>query len=1083
MPGVSPERVARFRDALAHAAHVLPAQGPIGVFIHHNTLHAFQHLHFHEAIATASALYGAQPYWPEDRYRAEHAAGRINDADLDHALRGRDEEKRASSRLPPIVDPGRMHRLALRHALEPETAAGLAFRVLELDATKRFRRGAANRRELIERSQRFVAKLLSEVGIGKTLCDVADALLGRRSDALMVDLALHGAPTASTKELLRRLAIPPAAQVGYLGLIDARTGRTGDEGIRARWLEEEWTHAALPLAQAFFGAIGHGGLSRLLERDPEAVAVAALYAICGDVSPSGRSEVRELASRVGRDRTVSDLIAYLVGEDPNDLVNPLMIRLSSAFLDRGLAPVPMPGREAGFFAAVRELVLCGSGPSAIFADGAAHQLRNADSPEELALDALDDLGVIDPNFEPYLERVLLQLPGWAGMFHWLEKNAEKDERRRVSLLDYVAVRLMYSVKAIREVAAQRLDYTGPLVELAPRARDSAMPAAKNETDEPHRRPWVLFNFCQLAGLGVADIAPLSRGDRTAIAEELEAFDRVTRLRAWHEAYEAHYRGEIAAAITANLRRGPHARPTAPQLQVLSCFDERAEGFRRHFEELSPDHETFGLAGFFGFAMRFRGLDDRGASPRCPIDVKPTATVEERPLDEATAARRAKLRALIAWWLGAYRAGTRSLVRGAVALPLSGIAALFGLAARVLFPRATGATQAQLAALLPSPATRLDVIGEGAFSLDEAAQRVRAQLENAGLVERFAPLVAVIGHGSDSVNNPHESAYDCGACGGRHGGHNARAFADAANDPEVRARLHEHGIAVPDATWFVAGELNTATDDTVLFDLDRVPSAHASAIADLQRALRDTGERHAHERCRRFASAPKKATFRRAKRHVVARSRDLAQVRPELGHVTIASAFVGRREITRGLFLDRRTFLISYDPTLDDDGAILERILVAAGPVGAGINLEYFFSCVDNDRYGAGTKLPHNPAALVGVMEGAIGDLRTGLPKQMIEIHEPIRLQIFVEAPPERLLAICERQPVVRELIVNEWVRIVSVDSARNTMEWFSEGAFRPLEVRQSDLPVVASSRAWYDGRTEFVPPAIIEARARSPHAA
>ncbi len=113
-------------------------------------------------------------------------------------------------------------------------------------------------------------------------------------------------------------------------------------------------------------------------------------------------------------------------------------------------------------------------------------------------------------------------------------------------------------------------------------------------------------------------------------------------------------------------------------------------------------------------------------------------------------------------------------------------------------------------------------------------------------------------------------------------------------------------------------------------------------------------------------------------HVYGRSRaceeraeDLAQPRPELGHATNAITIVGRREWSRGLFLDRRAFLTSYDPTEDDvDCTILTRILQAVFPVCGGINLEYYFSHVDNNGYGApGSKLPHNLAALLGVMDG------------------------------------------------------------------------------------------------------------------
>src|SRR5215467_11040351 len=74
------------RHALQQAAHLLPMQGPIGVFVHHNTLHAFEHLPFERAVVEASDLFGAEPYMAEAAYREALAGGRIGLEDIDEVL-------------------------------------------------------------------------------------------------------------------------------------------------------------------------------------------------------------------------------------------------------------------------------------------------------------------------------------------------------------------------------------------------------------------------------------------------------------------------------------------------------------------------------------------------------------------------------------------------------------------------------------------------------------------------------------------------------------------------------------------------------------------------------------------------------------------------------------------------------------------------------------------------------------------------------------------------------------------------------------------------------------------------------------
>src|SRR5690349_4537348 len=78
--------LAQLKHAIDEAAHLLPAQGPITVFIHHNTLHAYEDLPFNEAVKKAAHVFGCQPYLSEDRYRQELVRGRIRFADLKEAL-------------------------------------------------------------------------------------------------------------------------------------------------------------------------------------------------------------------------------------------------------------------------------------------------------------------------------------------------------------------------------------------------------------------------------------------------------------------------------------------------------------------------------------------------------------------------------------------------------------------------------------------------------------------------------------------------------------------------------------------------------------------------------------------------------------------------------------------------------------------------------------------------------------------------------------------------------------------------------------------------------------------------------------
>ena len=361
-----------------------------------------------------------------------------------------------------------------------------------------------------------------------------------------------------------------------------------------------------------------------------------------------------------------------------------------------------------------------------------------------------------------------------------------------------------------------------------------------------------------------------------------------------------------------------------------------------------------------------------------------------------------------------------------------------------------------------------------FTIDEMATRVENLLKSIGLVKDFAPLVYVIGHGSSSVNNPHYAAYDCGACSGRAGSVNSRAVCFMANHPKVREVLSSRGINIPNETQFVGGLHDTTRDDIVFFDENSLTKLNLENHNKNEVVFFNALDFNAKERSRRFVSINTHHKPEKIHEEVRVRSVSLFEPRPELNHATNTLCIIGRREMTKGLFLDRRSFLNSYDYTIDPEGKILFNVMKPVGPVCGGINLEYFFSRVDNQKLGAGTKLPHNVMGLFGVANGIDGDLRPGLPSQMIEVHDPVRLLVIVEHFPDVLLNVIQKAPEVYEWFINEWVNLVSINPETHELSVFKEGKFYPylplgkkvdtvpdissfIESHQENLPVYAIS--------------------------
>ncbi len=698
--------------------------------------------------------------------------------------------------------------------------------------------------------------------------------------------------------------------------------------------------------------------------------------------------------------------------DLNSLVHPIIFRLLASFLDQGISSWTLAKIDESFLACVWRLTQNSLLPLYPFNEAAIRDLLNQ-SPDDLVSICLQRIVGDQSLYEQYLLEMLLAHPGWAGMVRLIELNPKALlEPRRITLKELIAVELL-----------------AELAILGKKTGDNFITVAQT----PH----------------AADIPLLSDYEAKATVP--------LPLKVWHEAMEYSLHTELLFALKAT---GVPIKPKEPPIaQAFFCIDDRECSLRRYLEELNPAIETFGAAGFFGIDFLYQGFDDAYPVAQCPNILTPKHLIMESNLRPETEKNN------VTGGFSNLHIKPHSLFKGWLFTQILGM----GYAARMIWDVFRPSSQLlKIEKLSEVEAhTHLHLLRESdepnndgqllGFSVTEMADKIEGLLRNIGLTKQFAPLVVVVAHGSSSTNNPHFAAYDCGACSGKPGAPNARAFAWMANYEPVRDLLRQRGIDIPATSYFVAALHNTSRDEITYYDKHLFAQHPADVLQIFQETMQKALQKNALERCRWFELGPQTHAFEEAHRHVATRASSIFEPRPELNHSNNLYCVVGRRALTRYLFLDRRSFLHSYNPESDPEGQIIVKILSAIIPVCGGINLEYLFSRMDNSVYGAGTKLPHNVIGLLGVANGVEGDLRTGLPSQMIEVHEPARLLIVIEQSTEIVdKALVKLDASLKEWLDNNWVRLAACHPGTNELFFYHSVGWESVDLPPNNVTPTAN---------------------------
>jgi uncharacterized protein YbcC (UPF0753/DUF2309 family) len=675
--------------------------------------------------------------------------------------------------------------------------------------------------------------------------------------------------------------------------------------------------------------------------------------------------------------------------DLDNLVQPLLFRIIGSFLDQGIAIWSFPFEKEGLLNAVRTLEK--NSFSSFFNSKRAKELLFN---ENISIEKLLKIVVGNPDYySNYLFDQQYSHKGWSGMFSVIEDNPDTIfYKKDVKFKDLILLELLLEIDALDNTLGKKW-----------------RPLAIGFTEKP-------INYLA-----------------TVKHTELEEI-----LQLWQEAFEWDYYDDVLAGVGHLAKNKNLQKNKEPSFQAMFCVDDRECSYRRHLEAIDKKCETLGAPGYFGAAIYFQPFGGKFYDKNAPVALKPKHLIKEVEMKQT---RKHEIY---------HNKKTHSFFQGIISTFSIGLLAGLKMTVDLARPK--------MQADISNAFSHMDINGkllienkdpsnienglQVGYQIHEMIDIVESMLTGMGLTQNFASIVYVVAHGSSSANNPHHGAHDCGACSGRPGAVNARVFAFMANHAAVRIGLEDRGLHIPDNTQFIGAMHDTASDEVAFYDEEILTAEnkkrHAAHKANFEEAL----DLNAKERARRFASINIKKDIKHIRNEIKKRSVSYFEPRPELGHGTNALCHIGNRERTKGLFLDRRAFLQSYDCEKDPEGEVLAQVLGPLPGVCGGINLEYYFSRMDIEKMGAGTKLPHNVTGLIGVTNSSDGDIRTGLPLQMIENHDPVRLLMMIEHKPEVILRIIKSSQEMYDWFDKGWIHLVAVSPEDNTLYLFYKGEFK-----------------------------------------